>query len=537
MSVAYIVDSSGLTYGQPYFDSKWLGPIVYNGFLWIVAEADTATQAFVGVFKSDQAYPGTVTSFTLQDSINAPEITAGKANAFYPKAGGSKISISYSRGAGISLVEFDMSAGTYGTPITGGPTPIQNAHRLARRGNGNWVVIYDLLGGGSTRNVYWAEYSGSWSAGVRISTDAGASDIALAVQMQPNDSDDVLLIWQTAVQSHAYNYDYNYRVLANTANTLSAVRSWLTNQYQDLNQGNSGGALYITAQDEWIFPFSYVKDISDNYVAIAKASPSADPSADSVENVSTSPNAADVPAVRAALDATEATIYCLWSDNNGDHQLLYATQSVPSTSWTPAASPLFDTSVDTFNPTTGVSPQLAQRPSLTISSTGDLLFTLGTFAPKLPSGTSCDVQYFSELIAPPPADLSVSCPVGGGTATVGVPYSAQIVATGGTEPYMYGLSSGSFPPGITLDPDTGIVSGTPTTAGTYNYTPEVTDSSSPPQTAVGAVPCQIAVSGASGTGPCENIIPQPETDNRFKLIKVMATIKDDRHLPVRGSVR
>ena len=37
--------------------------------------------------------------------------------------------------------------------------------------------------------------------------------------------------------------------------------------------------------------------------------------------------------------------------------------------------------------------------------------------------------------------------------------------------------------------------------------------------------------------PCSSVTPQPETDIYFRLEKVMATIRPDAHLPVRGTVR
>jgi len=64
---------------------------------------------------------------------------------------------------------------------------------------------------------------------------------------------------------------------------------------------------------------------------------------------------------------------------------------------------------------------------------------------------------------------------GANKARVGTPYSATLAATGGTAPYKYSIASGTLPPGLTLNPDTGIISGTPTTAGTYSFTSQVTD--------------------------------------------------------------
>lgn len=62
-------------------------------------------------------------------------------------------------------------------------------------------------------------------------------------------------------------------------------------------------------------------------------------------------------------------------------------------------------------------------------------------------------------------------------ATVSTAFSKQITAaTGGTGPYTYAFAAaGTLPPGITLS-STGLLSGTPTTAGTYNFGITATDS-------------------------------------------------------------
>jgi hypothetical protein len=55
------------------------------------------------------------------------------------------------------------------------------------------------------------------------------------------------------------------------------------------------------------------------------------------------------------------------------------------------------------------------------------------------------------------------------------PYSAQVTATGGQPAYSWSLSSGSLPSGVTLNASTGLISGTPTTGGTFNFTVMVRD--------------------------------------------------------------
>ena len=61
----------------------------------------------------------------------------------------------------------------------------------------------------------------------------------------------------------------------------------------------------------------------------------------------------------------------------------------------------------------------------------------------------------------------------------GSPYSNLFTAAGGTKPYNWSLSGG-VPPGLSVNADSGIVSGTPTTPGTYTFTALVSDGGSQP---------------------------------------------------------
>jgi hypothetical protein len=102
---------------------------------------------------------------------------------------------------------------------------------------------------------------------------------------------------------------------------------------------------------------------------------------------------------------------------------------------------------------------------------------------------------YSLLINPAPK-LSVTAttlPNG----TVNATYSAGISSKGGVTPLTWSLLSGALPPGLTLNTTSGQITGIPTTAGTYTFTPQVVDSAIPVQTATSTGPLTITVSAAA----------------------------------------
>ncbi|WP_369944859.1 putative Ig domain-containing protein [Xanthomonas medicagonis] len=65
------------------------------------------------------------------------------------------------------------------------------------------------------------------------------------------------------------------------------------------------------------------------------------------------------------------------------------------------------------------------------------------------------------------------------TATAGTAYSQTLTASGGTAPYGFAVTAGALPAGLTLN-TAGVLSGTPTASGSFNFTATATDSAGSP---------------------------------------------------------
>ena len=71
-------------------------------------------------------------------------------------------------------------------------------------------------------------------------------------------------------------------------------------------------------------------------------------------------------------------------------------------------------------------------------------------------------------------------------------YQASLAASGGKQPYTWGLVSGALPTGLVLTPSTGTISGTPSQGGTSSFMIGVQDASSPIASAAQALTITIS---------------------------------------------
>ncbi len=73
-------------------------------------------------------------------------------------------------------------------------------------------------------------------------------------------------------------------------------------------------------------------------------------------------------------------------------------------------------------------------------------------------------------------------------------YSTNVVATGGTSPYTWTVATGTLPAGLSIDLNSGVISGTPTAAGTASFSIRATDSASTPLTVTKALSITVTAS-------------------------------------------
>jgi Putative Ig domain len=144
----------------------------------------------------------------------------------------------------------------------------------------------------------------------------------------------------------------------------------------------------------------------------------------------------------------------------------------------------------TLNTTTG---QITGIPTL---AGPDFAFTITVTDQTQPTNQSKSQPFFIDIQQPAPMELTPT-PLPSGPTAAGYVASLQGMVSGGIAPYTWVVTAGQLPPGLTLDPS-GVISGTPSIATTANFTLQVSDSESSPNTQVASAPFSVTITpGAS----------------------------------------
>ncbi len=116
----------------------------------------------------------------------------------------------------------------------------------------------------------------------------------------------------------------------------------------------------------------------------------------------------------------------------------------------------------------------------TPSGTGTSIFTINATDFGTPPLTVPSPVYTVTINPPPPLSITSTAMANGFTGTA---YGSSIASAGGVPPLTWFVPPGTLPPGLELNTSSGLISGTPTTAGVYKFFPTVSDSALPPQQA------------------------------------------------------
>lgn len=119
---------------------------------------------------------------------------------------------------------------------------------------------------------------------------------------------------------------------------------------------------------------------------------------------------------------------------------------------------------------------LASDGTITGTPTAGGAFSFTIAATDSSTGTGAPftvARAFNVTVAAPVVTLAPTTLVDG---RMGTAYDADLTASGGTAPYIYSVTAGALPAGVTLS-TAGELTGTPTVHGTYNFTVQARDSS------------------------------------------------------------
>ena len=212
-------------------------------------------------------------------------------------------------------------------------------------------------------------------------------------------------------------------------------------------------------------------------------------------NYGTWPN----PIATTGSDNLDYCIYAAGSAGPAPTLISIAVTPTNATLVTGTSQPFTATGTYSNGTTANITSQVNWGSTLTLVAT----IASGGLATAVSAGTTtisaslAGVTSSTTLAVQTAALALVTTNVPGGT--VNIPYSAALTAIGGTLPYSWGIASGSLPPGLSLNPTNGTITGTPTNTGVYVFTVRVWDSSSTVLTTAGSLSITIAALPAVAT--------------------------------------
>jgi len=137
---------------------------------------------------------------------------------------------------------------------------------------------------------------------------------------------------------------------------------------------------------------------------------------------------------------------------------------------------------------------------------------------------------FAVTVAGPTGSLTITTASVLPNGSAGTAYSQTLIATGGRQPYTWSITAGALPGGLQLNPTTGVISGTPNSAGAYAFTARVTDSAS----ASAEQPFILAITTGTQSSPQMTLTGVPPTSESAQQITFGVTLSSPYSSDITG---
>lgn len=409
-------------------DENASAPAVQFGGNLYVAGFDINTAA-IGVFKSADNgvswtfLPGpSATGFWLGGNVNA--FTVGNTFWFtYPDISTSEQ----------SLTTFDIPTETFGSVIGGGPIlPGLGASALAFSVFGSTAYLFYSPGGND--QLFQLTYSAGWGSAVLLDTVAGGNIVPAQA-----------FVDATGQPACFYEVGFPSGLVQAKWAAIGITLLWEdTGLPADENISVYVTGVYDQANTQFLIGFTFftpsgvspLPPANVNILVIPQASPSSATWA-AVGNLSGSvfPFLTGI-AFQGSTVVVLVGVFAYPPVGAPPYQgqVLQFVGSYPSLSAWVGPTLFWDTTTNPFVPLHyffgGAGPSGAPPGSMSLAIFGSTVTLVGGFA----SSDNSHAYFVSNTLVSAP--LALACPIGN-TATVGVPYTGMLLASGGTPPYTY----------------------------------------------------------------------------------------------------
>ncbi len=511
-SVTCTTSGSSFNHGTDLPDITVVAIVTGSGVTSTVVQTASTTRA-----SSADASSGTATSTTVGTVPAAPSGIV-LVPTIGPIAGGGSLTTTGSTGVAPTAVEIGTTAeGQAGTPVTLFPCPGSPAPGcFAIVGNSAVISSMPARPSAGTVNVTWVTlgvagsaayvYADKPAAPATPTATAGISSATLTWAAPANNGSAitgyVVTPYLAGVAQTAVSFD-----ASTTTRTLTGLTAASSYTFT-VAAVNAYGTSTVSAQSVAVTPYTLpgapaitAVAAGDNSATLTWTAPSNGGSAISayvvtpfigaVVQAAQTFNGASTTATATGLTAGTAYTFTVTAQNLAGtgpasaHSLAVTPNVSPSLIFTaPPAGEVGAAYSRQLTVTNGSSPFVwsissgAQPAGMTLNASTGLLSGAPTasgtfnFTVQVVDGSGQTATKAVILSIAPAEALSFS-PLNG---EVGVAYSQQPTLTGGTGPFTWAISAGSVPTGLTLNTSTGLLSGTPTAAGTFSMTVSATDS-------------------------------------------------------------